>query len=122
MIALLMSLAFVLFLFSLPFPKARASSTLRRAGVLLVLLALSPFIVLVLYRSLAECAAANSSSVATVAAIVLLSLVAYIALRVRRFLARPPGAPRRRSVTGKRLVIEEPAESARPPSWEDFPS
>jgi hypothetical protein len=122
MIALLLSLAFVLFLLSLPFPKAKASSALRRAGALLVLLALSPFTVLVLYRSLAECAAANSGSFATVAAVVLLSVVAYIALKVRRFLARPPGAPRRRSMSGKRLVIEEPVESARPPSWDDFPS
>lgn len=122
MIALLLSFAFVFFLLSLPFPKAKASATLRRAGALLILLALSPLIFLVLYRSLAECAAANSGSFAMVAAIGLLSVVAYVALKVRRFFARPPGAPRRRSVSGKRLVIEEPEETARPNSWEDFPS
>lgn len=121
MIALLLSLAFVLFLLSLPFPTAKTSATLRRAGALLVLLALSPFIVLVLYRSLAECAAVNAGSFATVAAIGLLSVCSYVALKGLRFLTRPPGAPRRRSVSGKRLVVEEVVEAPRPSSWEEFP-
>jgi hypothetical protein len=120
--ALLLSLAFVLFLLSLPFPKAKASSALRRAGGLLVLLALSPFVVLALYRSLAECAAANAGSFATVAAIGLLSVCSYVGLKARRSLTRPPGAPRRRSVSGKRLVVEEVVETPRPSSWEEFPS
>ncbi len=120
MIALLLSLAVVLILLSLPFPKAKASSALRRTAGLLVLLAFAPFVLLAMYHSLSECATANGGLVATVAAFVLISLIAYGALKVRRFLMRPAGPARRRSPTGKRLVIDEPSRNAESDSWDDF--
>lgn len=120
MIALLLSLAVVLILLSLPFPKAKASSALRRTAGLLLLLAFAPFAFLAMYHSLSECATANGGPVATVAAFVLISLIAYGALKARRFLTRPTGPARRRSSTGKRLVIDEPRRNADPDPWNDF--
>jgi hypothetical protein len=122
-IALLLSLAVVLILLSLPFPKAKASSALRRTAGLLLLLAFAPFVLLAIYHSLSECATANGGPVATVAAFVLISLIAYGALKARRFLTRPTGPmgpARRRSPTGKRLVIDEPRRNADPDPWNDF--
>lgn len=120
MIAPLLSLAVVLILLSLPFPKARASSALRRTAGLLLLLAFAPFVFLAMYHSLSECATANGGPVATVAAFVLISLIAYGVLKARRFLMRPAGPARRRSLTGKRLVIDEPSRNAESDSWDDF--
>jgi hypothetical protein len=118
--ALLLSLAVVLILLSLPFPKAKASSALRRTAGLLVLLAFAPFIFLAMYHSLSECANANVSPAATIAVFVLITFIAYGALKARRFLMRPTGPARRRSPTGKRLVIDEPRRNAESDSWDDF--
>jgi hypothetical protein len=119
-IALLLSVAVVLILLSLPFPKARASNALRRSAGLLVFLAFAPFVLLAMYHSLSECATANVGPVAAVAAFVLISFIAYGALKARRFLTRPTGPARRRSPTGKRLVIDEPRRNAQPDPWDDF--
>jgi hypothetical protein len=108
--ALLLSLALVAFLLSLPFPTWHGSGNLRRLAALCALLGLAPLILLSVFHSLRECRGAGEV-LPSILSLLFLSFLAYGVLafrRSRRSRAEPRG---RRPSRGKRLV-DEPRRSA----------
>lgn len=121
MIALLVALACVALVLSLPIAATKAGAQLRRAALLLFLLALTPALCRGLVRAFEPGAAQTSAPAGPelFLALVILSPLAYAILRVRQALRRKNRDAWAefvdRKATGKKLVDPRAANQAQPP-------